>query len=144
MTALRSLSSALGMHEDPPSPPSDDFQFESEYVKSLLKQRTPSPITNYNSSSNIGTTTRGKENIERWRTPVTIGAASGRTALAQRDMNSGLTRSQSVMGMASKGEDTPGVKMSSSYVLCVTELIRVDNLFLLVWLVVRGIRGGEG
>lgn len=108
MTALQAISALLSLHDDDP-PSSDDFQFESEYVKSLLKQqRTPSPITHSNThkphQEQQNNMFPGKENNlggERWRTPVTIGAASGRTALAQRDMNiksGGVT------------EDTPVVK----------------------------------
>src|ERR1700733_3500444 len=123
MTALRALSSALSLHEDPPSPPSDDFQFESEYVKSLLKERTPSPITNPHASLRHNPS-RDKENPSRWRTPVTLGSSAGRTALAQRDMNS-LTRSQSVVGIT--GEDTPVVKFSS-YVSFWRGVLMVDNL----------------
>lgn len=110
MTALQGLSAALAMHNDPPSPPSDDFEFESEYVKSLLKQRTPSPIVVKPTSDVNGI--HGKENLDRWRTPVTIGAHTGRSVLAQRDMNSAFTRSASVLGMA--GDNTPGLKLSSS------------------------------
>jgi hypothetical protein len=95
MTALQAISSALlSLHDD--DPPSDDFQFESEYVKSLLKQqRTPSPITHNSKISSQQMS--GKENFDRWRTPVTIGAAAGRTVLGQRDMNI-------------KNENTPSVK----------------------------------
>lgn len=113
MTALHAISSALlSIHDDPPSPPSDDFQFESEYVKSLLKQRTPSPIVVKPSVTNMSQET-GKENLDRWKTPVTIGHYSGRAVLAQRDMNSGISRSASVIGVT--GEQSPALKLSSSY-----------------------------
>jgi hypothetical protein len=117
MTALHAISSALlSMHDDDPL--SDDFQFESEYVKSLLKQqRTPSPIIykphlqqqqqpqhqNMSEKENIG---------ERWRTPVTVGATSGRTILAQRDMNI------KTGGDGGITEDTPVVKPTYFPSLC--------------------------
>jgi len=114
MTALQALSSALSMPDDPPS---DEFEFESEYVKSLLRQRTPSPIIlkqNINAHSYTG-----KENIERWKTPVTLGASAGRTILGHRDVNSGFARSASVLGITGENNhhqhETPGVKLSSSY-----------------------------
>jgi hypothetical protein len=113
MTALHRLSaSALAIHNDPPSPPSDDFEFESEYVKSLLKQRTPSPIVAKPGGDANGI--HGKENLDRWRTPVTIGAHAGRSVLGQRDMNSTFNRSASVMSFT--GDNTPGIKLSSSYI----------------------------
>src|SRR5271170_5235661 len=126
MTALQALSSALlSLHEDdPPSPPSDEFQFESEYMKSLLKQqRTPSPIIHKPTHPPPTTTTTGhpqmsgKENLERYRTPVTLGAHAGRTVLGARDVNSGFNRSVSAMSFTSVEEkNTPGWK-SSSYIL---------------------------
>jgi hypothetical protein len=119
MTALHALSARMSL-EDPASDPSDDFQFESEYVKSLLKQRTPSPIhhrssASTNSASLVRDNNMNKENgpVDRWRTPVTMGPSMGRSVLANRDMNS-FVRSQSM-------NDTPGIKqttpavMSSSY-----------------------------
>src|SRR5438552_2631245 len=118
MTALQALASRLSL--DDPSDPSDDFQFESEYVKSLLRQRTPSPIhhrhtASTNSTSVVRDNNMNKENVlgDRWRTPVTMGASMGRSVLANRDINS-FMRSQSM-------DDTPGIKqatpavMSSSY-----------------------------
>jgi len=103
MTALQAISNALlSLHEDGDETPSDEFHFESEYVKSLLRnKRTPSPITFKPSST---TTTADKENalVDRWRTPVTIGATAGRTILGARDLNS-------------RNENTPGVKLASSY-----------------------------
>jgi hypothetical protein len=110
MTALQALSSALlSLHNnDPPSPPSsDEFQFESEYVKSLLKQRTPSPIVIKPSIANTNQPLlQEKENIDqRWKTPVTLGPQVGRTILAQRDLNR-----TSISGI---GENTPAVKLSS-------------------------------
>ena len=103
MTALQAISNALlSLHDDGDETPSDEFHFESEYVKSLLRnKRTPSPIT-YKPSST--TTTADKENalVDRWRTPVTIGAAAGRTVLGARDLNS-------------RNENTPAVKPASSY-----------------------------
>src|SRR5271154_5604042 len=126
MTALQALSSALlSLHEDdPPSPPSDEFHFESEYMKSLLKQqRTPSPIIHKPTHPPTTTTTTtypqmsGKENLERYRTPVTLGAQAGRTVLGARDVNSGFNRSVSAMSFTSVDEkSTPGWK-SSSYAL---------------------------
>ena len=121
MTALHALSSALSssLNDDPPSDPSDDFQFESEYVKSLLKQRTPSPIiprgsiSSTSTSMSRNTSAMNKENIpDRWRTPVTMGPSVGRSVLANRDINS-FIRSQSM-------NDTPSLKqtpavLSSSY-----------------------------
>ena len=109
----------LSLHDDSPSSPSDEFQFESEYVRSLLKQRTPSPaIVKPALNSAATTTAKGKENFDRWKTPVTIGAHVGRSVLAERDMNSGFGRSASVMG--STEEATPGaVKFTSSYDLLV-------------------------
>lgn len=108
MTALQTLQSALSIHDDPPS---DEFEFESEYVKSLLRQRTPSPAIHKGTQSYTG-----KENIERWKTPVTLGAASGRTILGQRDVNSsGFNRSASVIGIPGESHETPAVKLSSSY-----------------------------
>jgi hypothetical protein len=83
MTALQAISSALlSLHDDGDETPSDEFHFESEYVKSLLRQRTPSPI--------VQKSVADKENVvERWRTPsTTIGASAGRTVLGARDMNS--------------------------------------------------------
>jgi len=107
MTALQAISSRLlSIHDDdPPSPPSSDFQFESDYVKSLLKERrTPSPIIVKPSSYTTTSTTSsiGKENLDRWKTPVTIGAHAGRQVLGQRDLNSRVI-----------AESTPGVKLSS-------------------------------
>ena len=121
MTALQALSSALlSLHEDddPPSPPSDEFQFESEYMKSLLKQqRTPSPIIHkphLPTASSTYAHMSGKENLERYRTPVTLGAQAGRTVLGQRDVNSGFNRSVSAMSFTSVEEkNTPGWKSSS-------------------------------
>ena len=103
MTALQAISSALlSLHDD--DPPSDEFQFESEYVKSLLKQQnTPSPIIRKNYPNNIPTQMSEKENFDRWRTPVTIGAQAGRTILGQRDMNSKII------------ENTPAVKSYSPH-----------------------------
>src|SRR5271156_391395 len=112
MTALQALASALATRDDPPSPPSDEFQFESEYVKRLLNQRTPSPIIQKH--VNLPNDIAGKENLDRWKTPVTIGAAVGRTILGQRDINSGFARSASVMAITHK-TDTPDIKLSSSY-----------------------------
>ena len=112
MTALQALSSALATRDDPPSPPSDEFQFESEYVKRLLSRRTPSPIVQKH--ANMSNEIAGKENVDRWKTPVTIGAAVGRTILGQRDVNSGFVRSASVMAITHK-TDTPDIKLSSSY-----------------------------
>jgi hypothetical protein len=102
MTALQAISSALLSLQDD-DPPSDEFQFESEYVKSLLKQKTPSPIIHKNYPNNIATQMSGKENLDRWRTPVTIGAQAGRTILGQRDMNSKII------------ENTPVVKSYSPH-----------------------------
>ena len=101
MTALQAISSALlSLHDD--DSPSDEFQFESEYVKSLLKQqKTPSPITYKDYPNNTATQISGKENLDRWRTPVTIGAHAGRTILGQRDMNSKII------------ENTPAIKSYS-------------------------------
>jgi hypothetical protein len=114
MTALSTLSSALAMHDDTPS---DEFEFESEYVKALLKQtRTPSPVV---AKATI-TDYRGKENLDRWRTPVSLGVSSGRSILAQRDANVGFSRSASVMGINGENENkenTSAVKLSSSYVM---------------------------
>ena len=121
MTALHALSTALSLHDEPPSPPSDEFEFESEYVRSLLKQRTPSPIIPKPANGSISTTGSGKENLDRWKTPITIGASAGRTVLAQRDMNSALTRSASVIGFA---ENTPAVKLTSSYLLSVGKVLK--------------------
>jgi len=120
MTALHALSSALlSLNDDPPSDPSDDFQFESEYVKSLLKQRTPSPIIPRGSVSSTTSTSAArnnrmnKENIpDRWKTPVTMGPSVGRSVLANRDINS-FTRSQS-MNETPSLKQTPAV-LSSSY-----------------------------
>jgi hypothetical protein len=95
MTALQAISSALLALQDDDTP-SDEFQFESEYVKSLLKQKTPSPII-HNYSSNIPSQISGKENLDRWRTPVTIGAQAGRTILGQRDMNSKIIENTSAV-----------------------------------------------
>lgn len=116
MTALHAISSALSsLNDDPPSDPSDDFQFESEYVKSLLKQRTPSPIIPRGtiSSSVLRKSTMDKENIpDRWRTPVTMGPSVGRSVLANRDINS-FTRSQSMNDTPSLKQTTPAVQSSS-------------------------------
>jgi len=115
MTALHALSAALSLHDDPPSPPSDEFQFESEYVKSLLRERTPSPIVH--KPATIGNTARdagGKENLDRWKTPVTTGASTGRTVLGQRDLNSAFNRSTGAMGFTGD-TNTPAIKLSSSY-----------------------------
>ncbi len=48
-----------------------------------------------------------KENVlvDRWRTPVTMGASMGRSVLANRDINS-FMRSQSM-------DDTPGIKQAT-------------------------------
>ena len=117
MTALHAISSALlSMHDD--DPPSDDFQFESEYVKSLLKQRrTPSPIIykphHQQQQQQQHENMSGKENIgERWRSPVTIGVTSGRTVLAQRDMNIKTSGGSGIT------EDTPVVKPTYFPSLC--------------------------
>lgn len=101
MAALQAISSALlSLHDDDSR--SDEFQFESEYVKSLLKQqKTPSPIPHKDYPNNTATQFSGKENLDRWRTPVTVGAQAGRTILGQRDMNSKII------------ENTPAVKSYS-------------------------------
>src|SRR5579859_4472165 len=118
MTALHAISSALmsSLSDDPPSDPSDDFQFESEYVKSLLKQRTPSPIIPRGTVPSLSTLRKGdmgKENIpDRWRTPVTMGPSVGRSVLANRDINS-FTRSQSMNETPSLKQTTPAVLSSS-------------------------------
>ena len=117
MTALQKITSAL-LTDDPPS---DDFEFESEYVRSLLRQqRTPSPIVLKNGNNYDAVT--GKENIDRWRTPVTVGANVGRTILGQRDVNSGLVRSATIT------ENTPAVTLTSSYVTLCILLIVVNPL----------------
>jgi len=152
MTALQALSSALlSLHEDddPPSPPSDEFQFESEYMKSLLKQqRTPSPIIHKPLAPHPTTATTktasayphmsGKENLDRYRTPVTMGAQAGRTVLGARDVNSGFNRSVSAMSFTSVEEkNTPGWKSSSYHPLTIRVVVGVnmglDNLLHRRW-----------
>src|SRR5579859_366316 len=125
MTALHAISNSISSRNAdsiPPSPSSSgEFQFESEYVKSLLKERTPSP-------AHARIEIQGKENLNRWKTPVnassSLGVSAGRTILGMKEVNS-FARSASVMGITGEGQlgqhTTPAVKLSSSYVpeLCV-------------------------
>jgi hypothetical protein len=89
--------------------PASDFEFQSEYVKSLLRQRnTPDHVAS------------GKENVDvRWKTPATMGTRMGRSVLGERDGNVQLGRSVSVGHFE---DDTPAPKvetgkLSSRYVL---------------------------
>lgn len=122
MTALQALHSALSMSDDPPS---DEFEFESEYVKSLLRQRTPSPVIVKQSS--VSQSYRGKENLDRWKTPVTIGGSAGRTILGQRDVNSSFNRSASVLGITGENNnhETPAIKLSSSYIPSALKMLNI-------------------
>jgi hypothetical protein len=125
-TALQSSAAAAGlsMHNDDDPLSSDDFfEFESDYVKSLLRQhqhRIPaSPLTQKPPSA-ARYPHADKENIERAKTPQTAGTALARTVLGHRDLNSAstsLSRSASVIGVPGEtsGHATPALKLSSSY-----------------------------